>query len=280
MAILVVAYHSSSEIAGLVESLVTAASLDNTVDIHVIDNSRDAGEIERLSAMTELASFIPSTENLGYGAGMNALAASLTREYDWLLICNPDVRFTPGSLDELMAAPARHPLGALFGPQIVGEDGIFYPSARSFPSIRTGVGHALLANIWPTNPWTLRYHRQGNATATTDTEVDWLSGACVLVRPAAFAEVSGFDEGYFMYFEDVDLGWRLSKRGWQSIYVPAARIVHSGGQSTKRQATAMRAVHHRSAERYLSRKYSAWYLAPLRVGLRFALFVRRDFFRR
>jgi N-acetylglucosaminyl-diphospho-decaprenol L-rhamnosyltransferase len=105
-----------------------------------------------------------------------------------------------------------------------------------------------------------------------------VSGACILVRPAAFHAIGGFDEGYFMYFEDVDLAWRLAKRGWKTVLVPAARIVHSGAHSTSSQADFMRKVHHKSAERYLSNKYTGWYLAPLRVALRVALVIRREFF--
>ncbi len=99
------------------------------------------------------------------------------------------------------------------------------------------------------------------------------------MRPSAFREVAGFDETFFMYFEDVDLAWRLRKKGWLAFYVPKAHILHSGARSTSRAATTMRKVHHRSAERYVSRKYSAWWLAPVRWVLRFALFVRREFFR-
>ncbi len=279
VAIMLVAYHSADEVAGLIASLDGAAA-EHGIDVFVIDNSGDAAEVERLSGMAGVRALVPNERNLGYGGGMNAIAATLPQEYDWLLVCNPDVRFLPGSLDALIATALRHPRAALFGPRIVGIDGIVYPSARAFPSIRTGVGHALFANVWPSNPWTTRYHRRGNATADVDTEVDWLSGACLLVRPSAFREVGGFDDGYFMYFEDVDLGWRLSKLGWKAIYVPAARIVHSGAHSTNRQASLMRKVHHQSAERYLSRKYAAWWLSPLRLGVRFALFVRRDFFGR
>jgi N-acetylglucosaminyl-diphospho-decaprenol L-rhamnosyltransferase len=91
IAALVVAYNSSTEVEGLAASLhADAAASASTVDVHVIDNSGDAGEIDRLSAMPQLASFLPSGANLGYGGGMNALVATLGDDYDWYLICNPD----------------------------------------------------------------------------------------------------------------------------------------------------------------------------------------------
>jgi N-acetylglucosaminyl-diphospho-decaprenol L-rhamnosyltransferase len=283
VAVLVVAYHSSEELPPLMASLETAHGIGHSVDVHVIDNSGDATEIEMLGAMPGIHRFVASADNLGYGGGVNRLVTAIDaagETYDWLLVCNPDVRFTPGSLDALLAGTADRPRAAIFGPRIIAPDEVLYPSARAFPSIRTGVGHGIFANVWPTNPWTRRYHRFRDTSLTQNQDVDWLSGACLLVRTEAFALVSGFDEGYFMYFEDVDLAFRLSKLGWASVFVPAAVIVHSGAHSTSRQADFMRRVHHQSARRYLDKKYTGWWLAPVRWTLRLGLFVRREFFHR
>jgi N-acetylglucosaminyl-diphospho-decaprenol L-rhamnosyltransferase len=278
IAALIVGYFSSEDIAPLVETLADPAIVGrNTVDAWVIDNSGDADEFAQLEAIPGIHTLLHNTANLGYGGGMNALARALPDGYDWIFVCNPDIRFQPGSIETLVAEAERHPDIALFGPRLLGDDGVVYPSARAFPSLRTGVGHALFAPTWPTNPWSIRYYRSRNLDLDTTTTVDWLSGACLLVRPEAFALVHGFDEGYFMYFEDVDLAWRLGKLGLGALYVPQSHVVHSGAHSTRRQATTMRKVHHRSAYRYLARKYTGWYLWPVRVSLRFALFVRREF---
>jgi N-acetylglucosaminyl-diphospho-decaprenol L-rhamnosyltransferase len=100
------------------------------------------------------------------------------------------------------------------------------------------------------------------------------------VRRAAFEAIGGFDDSYFMYFEDVDLGARLTQAGWRNLYVPGATVTHLGARSTSTAADAMRAEHHRSAYRYLSRKYAGWYLAPLRGALKVALTLRARFTRR
>jgi len=278
VAVLVVAYHSSDELPPLVASVQVSHGPEHTVDVYVIDNSGDAAEIETLSAMSGLAGFVPSGENVGYGGGVNRLVRALPRAYDWLLVTNPDVRFTEGSLDALLEGAARHPEAGIFGPRVTAPDEVVYPSARAFPSIRTGVGHGLFANIWPSNPWTRRYHRFRDTSLAEDQFVDWLSGACLLIRPEAFELVGGFDEGYFMYFEDVDLAFRLSKLGRGSVFVPRAVIVHSGAHSTSRQADLMRRVHHESARRYLDKKYTGWWLAPVRWVLRLGLFIRRELF--
>jgi N-acetylglucosaminyl-diphospho-decaprenol L-rhamnosyltransferase len=118
-------------------------------------------------------------------------------------------------------------------------------------------------------------YRGENARTHARRTAGWLSGACLLVRKTAFDEVHGFDADYFMYFEDVDLGERLGRRGWSNIYVPESSVVHSGAHSTSKSAARMIAAHHRSAYRYLSRRYPAAYQAPLRWALRLGLSARR-----
>jgi N-acetylglucosaminyl-diphospho-decaprenol L-rhamnosyltransferase len=147
-----------------------------------------------------------------------------------------------------------------------------YPSARHLPSVGLGAGHALLGWWWPGNPWT-RAYRQDRAEPVERT-AGWLSGSCLLLRRAAFDAVHGFDPEYFMYFEDVDLGERLGRAGWTSVYCPSARVVHIGGHSTERTPDVMARAHHRSAYRYLSRRYPARWQAPLRWVLGVGLAVR------
>ena len=100
----------------------------------------------------------------------------------------------------------------------------------------------------------------------------WLSGSCLLLRRRGVRRRSaGSIPAYFMYFEDVDLGDRLAEAGWSSVYCPSARAVHEGGHSTERAPAAMADAHHRSAYRYLSRRYPARWQAPLRLALRAGL---------
>ena len=120
--------------------------------------------------------------------------------------------------------------------------------------------------------WTRQYRQE---TGTPVERVSgWLSGSCQLFRREAFEAVGGFDTRYFMYFEDVDLGERLGKAGWQNVYVPSAAVVHTGGHATARDPRRMSAEHHRSAWLYLSRHYAGWRWAPVRWVLRSGLAAR------
>src|SRR5665811_1651865 len=132
---------------------------------------------------------------------------------------------------------------------------------RDSPSLAQGIGHALLARVWPQNPWTRAYHRgsDGGVTEGAERRPDWLSGACLLLRREAFEAVGGFDEGYFMFFEDLDLSERLGKRGWTNVYLPSAKVTHVGGTSWRERPAPMIREHHASAVRYLTRRYHRWY---------------------
>jgi N-acetylglucosaminyl-diphospho-decaprenol L-rhamnosyltransferase len=158
-------------------------------------------------------------------------------------------------------------------------DGLVYPSARAIPSLRTGIGHALFANIWLANPWT-RAYRNDTETTPVRRDAGWLSGACLLVRRSVFEQLGGFDPNFFMYFEDVDLGYRLGKLGYRNVYEPAATVIHTGAHSTEGESARMIAAHHESARRFLHKKYSGWYLLPVRIVLDLGLAVRSSALKR
>ena len=270
-AVVTVSYNSSSALEPFLASVVTASS--ETLLVVVVDNaSKDAVEAREICE-SHGAQFVELPRNLGYGGAINAAVRALPSTVEAVVVSNPDVLFEPGSIDELLTALERNPRAAAAGPLIVNEDGSVYPSARALPSLRTGIGHAVFAGIWPSNPWSSRY-RLENDFPETERDAGWLSGSCFVVKRSVFDAVGGFDENYFMYFEDVDLGYRLGQGGWTNIYHPAARVTHTGAHSTKVDPAPMIKAHHRSAIRYLNRRYSAPILAPLRLALFVGLSVR------
>jgi len=95
-----------------------------------------------------------------------------------------------------------------------------------------------------------------------------------VLRARAFTQLGGFDERFFMYFEDVDLGRRLREAGWQNRYLSSVEVVHMGARSTSQAASAMLAAHHASAYRYLSGRYPRPIQAPLRWALKLGLWIR------
>jgi N-acetylglucosaminyl-diphospho-decaprenol L-rhamnosyltransferase len=236
----------------------------------LVDNGSTDGVPEAAAQRYDNVELLPAGSNRGYGRAANLGAARA--ETEWIVVANQDLQFAPGSLDVLFEATARWPRAGSLGPAILTPDGSLYPSARALPSLGRGIGHALCGWWWPSNPWTSSY-RQERGTPT-EHAVGWLSGSCLLVRAEAFAGIQGFDPSYFMYFEDLDLGERFGRAGWLNVYVPDAVVTHQGGQATERDRSAMVAEHHRSAYRYLSRRYSGLRWLPLRMALKCGLAAR------
>jgi len=214
--------------------------------------------------------------NLGYGTAVNRAIAALSAEEggddDWVMVANPDVQWGPGSIDALLDAAARWPRAGALGPLIRDPDGSLYPSARHLPSLIRGGMHAVLGPLWRRNPWTAHYRQE--RLEPSERPVGWLSGSCLLVRRSAFSEVGGFDERYFMYMEDVDLGDRLGNAGWLSVYVPSSEVLHHRGHSTGVDPASHLAAHHKSTYLFLADRHTGWWRAPLRWTLRASLAVR------
>lgn len=244
----------------------------------MVDNGSTDGAPEAAEEKG-LAELVYSGGNVGYGAGMNYGARWLREarekgeiDDEFFVISNPDVVFQPGAIDEMLKVARENPRAGAVGPRIDEADGSIYPSARRVPELGSGIGHALLGPIWPKNPWTKRY--LADADMTQEKVTGWLSGSCLLVRWSAFESVGGFDERYFMYMEDVDLGDRLGKAGWLNIYTPEARIAHAKGHSAGKHPDIVLPAHHESAYRFLADRNPGIAKAPLRLALRLGLGLR------
>ncbi len=273
LAVVTVTFSPGRYLSDFLESLRLATSLPALTVL--ADNGSTDGAPEAAAREHDDVEFLDTGGNIGYGAGMNA-GARFARAHgvddEFFLIANPDVTFSEGSLDELIACARRHPDAAAVGPRIVEPDGSNYPSARAVPTLLTGIGHALFGTIWPSNPWSCAY--RDDADMDSERPAGWLSGSCLLVRWEAFEQIGGFDERYFMYLEDVDLGDRFTRAGWRNILCPTAVITHAKGHSTKAHRGAMLRAHHDSAYRFQADRHPHWYQAPLRAALWLGLRVR------
>jgi N-acetylglucosaminyl-diphospho-decaprenol L-rhamnosyltransferase len=265
-----VTFHPGPELADFARTLAASTTAD--VELVLVENGTDASLAQQVAA-EHGGRVVAAGANLGYGAAANLGARDATQP--WLVVANPDVVWEPGALDALLAAGERHPGAGAFGPALLNPDGSAYPSAREVPSLTQGVGHAVLGRVWPGNPWTRSYQARQEQVSDTERRAGWLSGACLLLRREAFQQVGGFDEGYFMFFEDLDLGERLGAAGWASVYVPSAQVTHVGGASWRDKPATMIRAHHASAVRYLCRRYDRWYQWPVRVAIRVGLAVRQ-----
>ncbi|MDQ1712342.1 MAG: N-acetylglucosaminyl-diphospho-decaprenol L-rhamnosyltransferase [Frankiaceae bacterium] len=268
--VVVVTYWPGDALRAFLDSLDVATVRETQVVL--ADNGSGDGVTEAAAETRPNVTLVRTGGNLGYGCAANVGASAGAPEGEWLVVANPDITWHAGSLDELLKATERWPQAAAFGPAILTPQGDLYPSARGFPSLGRGIGHALFGWWWPRNPWTRAYRRE--AGGPTEAPAGWLSGSCLLLRRSAYDAVGGFDPAYFMYFEDLDLARRLADAGWQSVYVPSAVVEHTGAHSTRRSRRAMLRAHHASAYRYLAGQYRGPLWLPVRLVLRLGLAAR------
>ncbi len=261
VAAVIVDFHAGQALDDCVDSL----HANGVTDIVVVENGEEGSTLPALSGQ-HVVLVVPKL-NLGYGRGVNrGVAAAPPRRY--LLVSNPDVVVHEGAVAALIDFLDLHPNVAIVGPQIVRPDGSVYPSQRVFPNFWLAGLHALLAPLWPGNPFTRRYR-----SPRKDGSVDWVSGAFFLARRDRFEEVGGFDERYFMFAEDMALCWQMRARGHDIAASPDALVTHIEGVSRARESRAMLIAHHRSAMRFEWQTASGWrrILAPIAtlvLGLR------------
>lgn len=245
---------------------------ERPVSVLMADNGSTDGTPQEAVERYPNVRLFATGANLGYGTAVNRAVAHLDDPDEWVIVANPDVQWGPGSIDALLDAAARWPRAATLGPLIRDPDGSVYPSARLLPSLIRGGMHAVLGPLWRNNPWSTAYRQE--RLEPSERPVGWLSGSCLLVRRAAFEQIGGFDERYFMYMEDVDLGDRLGKAGWLNVYVPSAEVLHHKGHATGRESARNLLAHHESTYIFLADRHSGWWRAPLRWAFRAGLAIR------
>ena len=264
--VVTVTYSPGDRLEEFIESLASATV--RPVEVVLADNGSTDGSPERVTARYPHVRLLPTGGNVGYGAAANAGLADLSSGH--AIIANPDVRFEPGSVDELIAVAERWPRAATVGPAIRTPEGL-YPSARDLPQLSTGADT-------PCSAGPGRRIRGRSGTGESARRRGTPGRVAVGLLPAGgrrgLLVGRGFDPGYFMYFEDVDLAERLGRRGWLHVYAPSAVVVHEGGHATQREPHRMQRVHHTSALRYLSGRHPGPARAPLRMALRAGLGAR------
>jgi N-acetylglucosaminyl-diphospho-decaprenol L-rhamnosyltransferase len=220
----------------------------------VVDNDPADGALEAVAHDFPQIRGIPNRDNVGYARAVNQGIAATGGEF--VLVMNPDCVVRPGSLTALIGYLRAHPRTAVAGPMILDGDGTLEYSARSFPDHLTFLfnRYSLLTRWFPGNRFSRRYLLTDWDHASVR-DVDWLSGACLMVRRASIAQVGGMDEAFFMFNEDVDWCRRMKLAGWAVTYVPEARVVHHIGASRSKVAPKVILERHRGMIHYFHKHH-------------------------
>lgn len=234
----------------LLEAIGSVAD-EPSVETIVFDNASSDGSPEAVMERFPAVHLVRSPTNLGFAAGVNRAAAGARGEA--LLVLNSDARLLPGALDQLTSLLDHTPRAALVSPSLRYPDGRPQAAAFRFPGLAQ-----IVLDLYPV-PRLTDTPLNGRIHSHVPAPIDHPLGACMLIRHAAWRDVGPFDEGYFMYLEEVDWCRRARARGWQIWQQPAALAIHHGGSSTRQHAEAMFAQLWRSRLRYYARYHGPLY---------------------
>ena len=277
--IIIVNYRSYEELARCLASLDPGReSLGRVV---VVDHESDLEAASQICVRFPWVTLLERSTNEGFATGVNLGSRATTAAF--FLLLNPDCVASADAIRQTLEYMRTRTDAAIVGPRILNSDGTVQGSARRFPGITTAIAgrSSWLTRRFPNNPLS-RHNLPALEHRTDPLDVDWVSGACMLVRRAAFDQISGMDEHFFLYWEDADLCRRLQGHGWRTVYFPGATIVHLGGRSSIHAFRESLAAFHASAL-LLLRKHArgptrlllpAIYVG-LQVRLRTLLFLHR-----
>jgi GT2 family glycosyltransferase len=242
---ILVNYNAGQELARALRSIADELA-EQRWEAIVVDNASSDGSAEIVADFAPHARLQRNDENVGFARGVNQGLAATTGSL--VLLMNPDCRLVTGAVGILRRELERSTSYAIAGPRILDPDGTVQGSARGDPDMFTGLfgRTTVLRRLMPGLAIARRNVVSGAAARSGDggVTVDWVSGACLLARRDALHRVNGFDERYFLYWEDADLCRRLRGLGAQVRYVPAATAVHRVGQSSRSvRASSIRAFH-------------------------------------
>jgi len=257
--IIIVNYNSTSCLLRCIESVYK--DLDNAaVNIYVADNnSKD--HVQRIAEQYPDIHLVMNKKNIGFGNAVNQCIEKSASPF--LMLLNPDSIVIAGFFKLMLGYMEAHLDIGILGPAIYDHDMEVQGSARAFPTPITALfgRSAFLTRIFPDNPITRRNILNKASDGKTPMPVDWVSGACMLVRREAVKEVGLMDRHFFMYWEDADWCRRMRQNGWGVFYYPQAGLIHYAGVSSEQNLIQSVVEFHKSAY-YLFNKY---YQSPLGI---------------
>jgi hypothetical protein len=284
IAVVVVSWNVAPLLRRCLDSLRGGAP---ELDVVVVDNASSDGTADMVRREHPEVTLLANDDNVGFtGANNQALRllglgvgrreaagaprggdAAQVSPPDLVLLLNPDTEVRPGAIQELAGYLLARPRVAAVGPLLRNPDGTVQSSRRAFPGIAAGLVESTpIEWHWRSNPVSRRYRMESSLPSHAG-PVDWVTGAALMVRSKALCGVGLFDEGYFMYSEELDLCRRLRAAGWEVHFDPRAEVVHHEAQSSG-QVPGLRPLwFHRSRARYFRKHHGAASAELVRLGV-------------
>ncbi len=246
VSVILVTYNTRELLARCLEAL-PAALEGVSYEVWVVDNGSTDDTLAWLQAHHPEVQILSNPGNRGFAAANNQAMARARGRY--FLLLNTDTIPLPGALAALVHHLEEHPEIGMAGGSLLNPDGSPQGCAADFPTLWT----ELLLLTGPIGRWLLGSHFPFHPPVESPKAVDWVSGACLLVRREVVEAIGGLDEGYFMYGEEVDWCWRARRAGWQVAVVPQARVIHLGSATARRMDGMRRRWLYAGKARFLRR---------------------------
>lgn len=258
--VVIVNYNSTEHTKHNIEALI-ASDFGGRLNIMVVDNSSDE-DVMILKQRFTCIHLLPNPKNIGFGAAVNQ--AILRSRAPYVVLINPDAYVESGFFKKILACMQNDPSIGILGPKVLDYDGTVQGSARAFPNLLTGFfgRNSYLTKMFPNNAISRANILNLNCPKDQTMAVDWVSGACMVIRREALVKTGHLDERFFMYWEDADLCRRMWENGWKVVYYPKAVAHHQVGQSSRTHPYLTIMYFHKSALKLFvkySREYHAFF---------------------
>jgi len=260
--IIIVNYNSTDYLLNCLRSVFNALQLLPAKVLVQDNDSKDS--VDRVKAAFPHVVLSKNRYNMGFSKAINnALKKS---DSPYILILNPDTYILDGFFESIMRYLEESPDVGIIGPKILDSDGSVQGSARAFPTPLTGLfgRSSLLTKFFPNNPLTRENILTMKSDGKTPMNVDWVSGASLIVRRRAIEDIGLLDERFFIYWEDADWCKRMWDRGWRVVYFPQASVIHYVGVSSEKVLLRSILEFHKSSYRLFVKysKFSIWFIKP------------------
>jgi hypothetical protein len=264
LSIIIVSYNVKDYLLGCLRSIYREPPVA-TFEVIVVDNVSADGTVEAVRGAFPQVKLLASQKNLGFARGNNLGLRESSG--DLVLFLNPDTEVGPGALAGLVRLAEGHPEVAAFTCRLLNPDGTLQHSCFHFPSLAMAfygffpfVSMDSVANgRYPAEQFALPF------------QPEHILGACLMFRRQALVALGGWDERYFMYFEETDLCFRLRRAGMVALYTPEVSVIHYGGRSTVAAPEKMSVAFYRSQGCFYRQHYSSFVLVALKVIVCFGL---------
>ncbi|WP_262912306.1 glycosyltransferase family 2 protein [Algoriphagus sp. AGSA1] len=237
----------------MLKTFLPSVCMHSSVDTWVVDNASTDGSIEYLEKNYPQIQQIRLSGNFGYAGGYNEGLAKLEGHYEYYILLNSDVEVTAGWDSNLIAWMNSHPEYAALQPKLLSwkeRDTFDYAGAGG--GFLDGYGYPYCrGRIWDSV-------EKDRGVYNDSIEVDWASGACMVVKASVFHQLSGFDPGFFAHMEEIDLCWRMRRSGWKIGYTGLVEVYHLGGATLDRSSPRKMYLNIRNSLSMVYKNESAW----------------------